>query len=85
MQKIWKRIRKTTGILLDNLGRFRLMTAYMTILIIAIVFLPMALLITNRNARSLIQQDYQEYNETIFRQAEGARCLLYGSTCSLIK
>ena len=70
MQKIWKRIRKTTGILLDNLGRFRLMTAYMTILIIAIVFLPMALLITNRNARSLIQHDYQEYNETIFRQAE---------------
>ena len=70
MHRLFQALRDRIGRLMDHLGRFRLMTAYLLILVVAFVVLPLTLVISNHNARNLIRADYQEYNETIFHQAE---------------
>lgn len=58
--------------LLDLLGRFRLMTTLTTVVIISLILFSSSLFLSNRIAKGLIHSEYEEYNVTIFRQAETA-------------
>ena len=72
MKRIGQWIRSCTGRLLDLLGRFRLMTILKAAVIVAVILFTLSLLLSNRIAQGLIHSEYEEYNETIFRQAETA-------------
>ena len=67
-----KRIRAAAGKLLDLLGRLRLMTTLTVIVIIAMILFSSSLFMSNSIAKGLIHSEYEEYNATIFRQAENA-------------
>ena len=72
MKRIRAWIRSCAGRLLDLLGRFRLMTILKAAVIVAVILFTLSLLLSNRIAQGLIHSEYEEYNETIFRQAETA-------------
>lgn len=67
-----KRIRAAAGKLLDLLGRLRLMTTLTVIVLIAMILFSSSLFMSNSIAKGLIHSEYEEYNATIFRQAENA-------------
>ena len=62
------RLQRLSGLL----GRLRLMTILKVTLVIAVVLFGLSLGLSNRLARELVRSDYEEYNETIFGQAEAA-------------
>lgn len=72
MKHIWEWVRSVIGRLLDLIGRLRLMTILKTTVIIAVVLFGLSLALSNRIAQGLIHSEYEEYNETIFRQAEAS-------------
>jgi len=72
MKRIRAWIRLWAGKLLDLLGRFRLMTTLMVVVVIAVILFSISLLMSNRIAQGLIHSEYEEYNATIFHQAETA-------------
>ena len=55
---------------LDFFGRFRLLTMYAGIIILAAALFGISLTVSNRIARDMIRADYREYNDTIFDQTE---------------
>ncbi|MGN0747425.1 MAG: sensor histidine kinase [Aristaeellaceae bacterium] len=72
MKRIVAWLRRCGGRLLDMLGRLRLMTILTATVVIAVILFTLSLLLSNRIAQGLIHSEYEEYNETIFRQAEAA-------------
>lgn len=72
MKHILAWLRGGLGKLLDLLGRLRLMTILTATVLIAVILFTISLGLSNRIARELIHSEYEEYNETIFRQAENA-------------
>lgn len=72
MKRILAWIRGGAVKLLDLLGRLRLMTTLTVIVIIAVILFTSSLLLSNSIAKGLIHSEYEEYNATIFRQAENA-------------
>ena len=57
--------------LLDLLGKVRFLTMYYWILVIAILLFTASLAITNSIAKKGVKREYQEYNESLFEQAQG--------------
>ncbi len=57
--------------LLDLLGKLRFLTMYYWILAIAILLFTASLAITNSIAKKGVKREYQEYNESLFEQAQG--------------
>ncbi len=57
--------------LLDLLGKLRFLTMYYWILMIAIFLFTASLAITNSIAKKGVKREYQEYNESLFEQAQG--------------
>ncbi|MGN1020038.1 MAG: sensor histidine kinase [Aristaeellaceae bacterium] len=72
MKRMVAWLRGGAGRLLDMLGRLRLMTILKATVVIAVILFTLSLLLSNRIAQGLIHSEYEEYNETIFRQAETA-------------
>lgn len=59
LEKIW-----------DVFGKVRLLTVYYWILLTAVFLFLASLAITNSIAKKGVQEEYQEYNETLFEQAQ---------------
>lgn len=72
MKRMRHWLRQGIGKILDLLGRFRLMTTLTVVVIVAVIFFGISLALSNRIAQGLIRSEYEEYNETIFAQAETA-------------
>lgn len=72
MKRIWHWLRQGIGKILDLLGRFHLMTTLTVVVVVAVIFFGISLALSNQIAQGLIHSEYEEYNETIFAQAETA-------------
>lgn len=72
MKRMRHWLRQGIGKLFDLLGRFRLMTTLTVVVIVAVIFFGISLALSNQIAQGLIRSEYEEYNETIFAQAETA-------------
>ena len=57
--------------LLDLLGKVRFLTMYYWILAITILLFTISLAVTNSIAKKGVKKEYQEYNESLFEQAQG--------------
>ncbi len=72
MKRIHAWLRGKISKLLDLLGGFRLMTTLTVVVIISAALFSTSLLLSNSIAKGLIHSEYEEYNATIFHQAETA-------------
>lgn len=67
MEWVKRKIRRV----LDLLGKVRFLTMYYWILVITILIFTGSLAVTNGIAKKGVRREYQEYNESLFEQAQG--------------
>ena len=65
-----KNIKSKFKTLLDCLGKVRFLTMYYWILAITIILFVGSLSVTNAIAKKGVKREYQEYNESLFKQAQ---------------
>ena len=65
-----KNIKSKFKALLDCLGKVRFLTMYYWILAITILLFVGSLSVTNAIAKKGVKREYQEYNESLFKQAQ---------------
>ena len=67
MEWVKRKIRRV----LDLLGKVRFLTMYYWIFAITILIFTGSLAVTNGIAKKGVRREYQEYNESLFEQAQG--------------